>query len=185
MPQLNRMRPRIPAACIPVFLVIAMLSCIQGILLGKEEEILLRQLIQEFINSPKDGRFDRVIEIPYASAKLIPKVFLWCPMRHNDITIFCPHHGCPLRAAGWTDKLDDSRTDPRNPRLIYDLNGNLILVQAYYECSLLLSGNEKPRHRYLSASAEVMSQLPPHIVRLFPIILQQRCGRLHFACMIT
>ena len=22
-------------------------------------------------------------------------------MRHNGVTIFCPHHGCPLRAAGW------------------------------------------------------------------------------------
>ena len=184
MPQLNRMRPRIPAACIPVFLVIAMLSCIQGILLGKEEEVLLRQLIQEFINSPKDGCFDRVIEIPYASAKLIPKVFVWYPMRHNDVTIFCPHNGCPLRAARWTDKLDDSRAHPRNPRLINNLNGNLILVQAYYECSLLLSGNEVPLHRYLLASAEVMSQLPPHIVRLFPLFCSSGV-ELHFACMIT
>ena len=135
-------------------------------------------------NSPKDGRFDRVIELPYASAKLIPKVFVWYPMRHNDVTIFCPHHGCPLRAARWADKLDDSRAHPRNPRLINDLNGNLILVQAYYECSLLLSGNEAPRHRYLLASAEVMSQLPPHIVRLFPLFCSSGV-ELHFACMIT
>ena len=97
-------------------------------------------------------------------------------MRHNGVTIFCPHHGYPLRAAGWKDKLDDSRTDPRNPRLIYDLNGNLILVQVYYECSLLLPGSEKPGQRYLSASTKVMAQLPSHVVRLFLIILQQRCG---------
>ena len=46
-------------------------------------------------------------------------------MRHNDVAIFCPHHGCPLRATGWRDKLDDFHTDSRNQRLIYDLNGNL------------------------------------------------------------
>ena len=96
-------------------------------------------------------------------------------MRHNDVTFFCPHHGCPLKAAGWTDKLDDSGTDPRNPRLIYDLNGNLILVQAYFECSLLLLEIEKPGHRYLSASTKVMAQLPSHVKKLFLIILQQRC----------
>ena len=89
--------------CIPVFLVITMLSCIQGILLGKEEEILIRQIIREFINSPKDGRFDGVIKMACVSAKLIPKLFLWCHMRHNDITLFCPHHGCPLKAAGWKE----------------------------------------------------------------------------------
>ena len=153
-----------------------MFICMESIRLGKEEEKLLKFVVAEFERSPENGRFDRVIEMPHSSAKLIPKIFLWCPIRHFALTVCCPVHGCPLSVGKWTDTLDGSRADPRNPRLIYDLNGNLILVQAFYKCSELLSGLEKPGHSYLSASNEILELLPSHISRIFPIIMRQRSG---------
>ena len=91
--------------------------------LGKEEEALLRQILQEFESNPEDGRYDRTIETRHSDAQLIPKIFIWCPIRHYDLTINCPVHNCPLRVGRWTDVLQGIRTDPRNPRLVYDLHG--------------------------------------------------------------
>lgn len=159
-----------------VFLFIILCSYTKSVRLGKQEEELLKATLREFENAPENGRFQRVIEIPHADAKLIPKIFIWCPIRHNKLTIRCPVHNCPLRVGQWTDLLDGARTDPRNPRLIYDLNGNLILTQAFYECGHRLPGHEKTGHRYLSASNEILQLLPPSISRTFPIVMQQRCG---------
>lgn len=111
-----------------VFLVFCF-QCICCIRLGNEEELLLRRVLQEFETAPEDGRFDRTIEIHYKDAKLFPKILIWCPIRHNGLTIKCPVHNCPLRVGKWTDVLYGARADPRNPRLVYDLHGNLVLVQ--------------------------------------------------------
>ena len=103
-------------------------QCIYSIRLGNEEELLLRRVLQEFETAPEDGRFDRTIEIQCKDAKLIPKILIWCPVRHNGLTINCPVHNCPLRVGKWTDVLYGDRAGPRNPRLVYDLHGNLVLV---------------------------------------------------------
>lgn len=72
--------------------------------------------------------------------------------------------------------LNGARADPRNPRLVYDLHGNLVLVQAFYECSGQLPGHEKSGHRYLSASNEVLQLLLSSVTYMFPVIMQQRCA---------
>lgn len=76
----------------------------------------------------------------------------------------------------WTDVLNGARADPRNPRLVYALHGNLVLVQAFYECSGRLPGHEKSGHRYLSASNEVLRLLPSSVANMLPVIMQQRCA---------
>lgn len=159
-----------------VFFIMMFCCCNHCILLGKEEEDLLRRVLKEFETAPEDGRFDRTIEIPHKDAKLIPKIMIWCPIRHNGLTINCPVHHCPLRVGRWTDVLHGARADPRNPRRVYDLHGNLVLVQVFYECSDRLLGHEKDGHRYLSASNEIMRLLPSSVSKMFPIIMQQRCA---------
>ena len=159
-----------------VLLFIILCSCSQSIRLGKQEGKLLKDTLQEFEDAPENGRFERVIEMSHANANLIPKIFIWCPIRHNQLTILCPVHNYPLRIGHWTDLMDSSRADPRNPRLIYDLNGNIILVQAFYECSEKLPEREKTGHHYLSASNEILDLLPSRISRTFPIVMQQRSG---------
>lgn len=72
--------------------------------------------------------------------------------------------------------LNGAQADPRNPRLVYDLHGNLVLVQAFYECSGQLPGHEKSGHRYLSASNEVLQLLLSSVTYMFPVIMQQRCA---------
>ena len=158
-------------------LIILCLCCYtKSIRLGKREESVPKETLREFESAPENGRYDNVIEMPHTASKLIQKIFIWCPIRHSGLTIECPVHNCPLKIGMWTDVLYGLRTDPRNPRLIYDLNGNLLLVQAFYECSYRLDGHSKNGHRYLSASNEILQLLPPGISRRFPIIMRQRCG---------
>ena len=158
-------------------LIILCLCCYtKSIRLGKQEESVLKETLREFESAPENGRYDNVIEMPHTASKLIQKIFIWCPIRHSGLTIECPVHNCPLKIGMWTDVLYGLRTDPRNPRLIYDLNGNLLLVQAFYECSYRLDGHSKNGHRYLSASNEILQLLPPGISQRFPIIMRQRCG---------
>ena len=85
---------------------------VQSIRLGKEEEKVLKFVVAEFERSPENERFDRVIEMPYSSAKLIPKIYLWCPIRHFALTVCCPVHGCPLSVGKWTDTLTCDHTLP-------------------------------------------------------------------------
>ena len=97
---------------------------------------------------------------------------------HHQSHVNCvsPVHNCPLRVGKWTDVLDGARADPRNPRLVYDLHGNLVLVQVLYECSDRLPGHKNNGHRYLSASNEVLRLLPYSVANMFPVIMQQRCA---------
>ena len=127
-------------------------QCIYCVRLGNEEELLLKRVLREFDTAQEDGRFDRTIEIQYKDAKLIPKILIWCPIRHYGLTINCPVHNCPLRVGKWTDVLSGARADPRNPRLVYDLHANLVLVQVFYECSDRLPGHQKNCLLYTSPS---------------------------------
>ena len=159
-----------------LFHLLLNLTIVSCILLGKKEGEYLREVLKEFECVPDNGRYDRIITAPYRQAALIPKIFIWCPLRHYGITVLCPVHGCPLKVGRWTDLPDSTNANPRYPRLIYDISGNVILVQAFYECSKRLPENVMFGHRYLSASKEVLRLLPGRVAKEFPIIMQQRCG---------
>ena len=116
------------------------------------------------------------IEIQYKDTKLIPKILIWCPIRHNGLTINCPLHNCPLRVGKWTDVLYGAWADCSNLQLVYDFHGNLVLVQVYYDSSERLPGQEKNGHWYLSTSNEILQLLPSSVANMFPVIMQQQCA---------
>lgn len=116
------------------------------------------QLVDDFKRCPTNGRFDRVL-IPPLLAKenledyVYPKVFIWCPIEHYGLEINCPIHKRPLKPTFFTDEIE--KTSPRNPRLVYDLRGNVLLIQRMYVCH-----NEGMPHRYLSAGVHVLQSIP-------------------------
>ena len=176
---INNSRSKMGARKIAVSLLLFFwlcFQCIYCICLRNEEELLLKRVLREFDTAQEDGRFDRTIEIQYKDAKLIPKIFIWCPIRHYGLTINCPVHNCPLRLGKWRDVLSGARADPRNPWLVHDLHANLVLVQVFYECSDQLPGYQKNGHQYLSASNEVLPLLPSRVANMFPVIMQQQCA---------
>ena len=94
-----------------------------------------------------------------------PKIFIWCPIGHYGLKINCPLHGSPLTPGFFTDEVD--KKSPRNPRLVYDLRGNLLLIQRMYTCHFKGS-----THRYLSASEQILASIPRiHRQSFFPVVL--------------
>lgn len=162
--------------CFPILIFIVFSLVVEGnsIQLGEEEEKILKELIAEFEANPTEGRFDNVICLPNAQARLLPKIFIWCPIRHFKANVLCPIHKCPLRCGSWTSLL--SKESNFNPRCIYDLGGNVLLVQSYYLCPKQLTGTRSSGHRLLSASIDILESLPVSVTRAFPFELHHRSG---------
>ena len=131
--------------------------------LGENEQKTLSCLLREFDSQPSHPRYDSVIQ--FSKATNFPKVFIWCPIKHFDIEVLCPLHKVAIVFHCSTSNGKEESF--RQPRLVYDLYGNIILVQAIYRCPY-------NRHEYHSASSEILEVLPPRIARQFPFKLFYR-----------
>ena len=66
-----------------------------GIILGREEEEILIEVINEFKLNPTHW----IYSSPFTPDKgdvCISKIFLWCPLQHYQNRVLCPIHKCPL-----------------------------------------------------------------------------------------
>lgn len=128
----------------------------------------VKKLIKEFKTDPRSSRYDSFIISPRHGNEvqdfLLPKVFIWCPMQHYGLRILCPLHNSPLTAGFFTDELQ--KKGPRNPRLVYDLRGNVLLIQRLYICT------HGEKHKYFSASLSILENIPKFYgFGCFPIVM--------------
>ena len=142
-------------------------SVVNCITLGDKEHEILSNLLDEFRSHPAHPRYNCVI---YSGMKKIPKVFIWCPKQHLNIDIFCPLHKTPLVFHCWTSNVKADSF--RQPRLVYDLHGNIVFVQAIYRCPT--GDGSSSHHEYHSSSAEILAILPPEAAQQFPVKLFYR-----------
>ena len=135
-----------------------------GIWLSEEEQKLLDRLLVEYTSHADHYRYDSVINTGLENSRRLPKIFIWCPLQHSRVKVPCPVHSCQLTFDRWTSCVNGSNS--YNPRLVYDLEGNVVLIQAWYVC----------RHgdRFLSASKEIMDVLPGRIKDCFPFRMSHR-----------
>ena len=98
-----------------------------------------------------------------------PKLMIWSPQEQFGIGIKCPEHGNELRPYQWTN--DVSGKGGETPRLIYDLMGNVILVQRIYLCA-----NGRQRHKLRATTPDIHDVLPSYIKEYFPAVIFQRCS---------
>ena len=129
----------------------------------------VKKLIAEFKIDPRNKVYDNVIVPPRLGDGvqnfLLPKVFIWCPMQHYGLNILCPLHKLPLSAGFFTDELQ--KKGPRNPRLVYDLRGNVLLIQRLYICP-----NGGMKHKYFSGSLSILENIPKlYGLSCFPIVM--------------
>lgn len=133
----------------------------------------LRKIVDEFNTNPKDGRFLNVINPPvYGKVKsdfFLPKIFIWSPQEQfPEFKLLCPVHKCHLESKTFTSEIE--RQD-KMPRIIFDLFGNVLLVQRVYMCNM--RGHP---HKIVASSNDILSSLPDHIRNIFPILLFPRSG---------
>lgn len=133
------------------------------------------QVVKEFQKEPRHSRFSGVIQppqIPMSSFQraqfFLPKLFIWSPQEQYECRIKCTLHRCNVRETFLTDRIID---DKRSPRMIYDMGGNVLLIQRVYRCYGTPTG-----HRILSTAESIMLQLPRRVQAGFPFIFCHRSG---------
>jgi len=85
-----------------------------------------------------------------------------------DCKITCPVHKCPLIPKKFTSKTGKQ---DRMPRLIFDLFGNILLVQRIYKCNI--RGHP---HKIVASSNDLLVSLPNHVRNMFPFLLLTHSG---------
>ena len=157
---------------IQVFILFCYLITLNGgVYINEDAENVLRRVLDEFDRDPENYRYDHVILTSNLDSKFLPKIFVWCPIRHYKLNLLCPIHNCELQCKQWTSVL--AKESHWNPRLVYDLGGNVIFVQRYYEC-ISPPGLHWPSHSYLSGSKAILDIVPKRFIRQIPIILHYR-----------
>ena len=139
--------------CFLLLVLCSFFSLGRGIWFSEEEQKLVDKLLEEYSSHSGYYHYDSVISTGLENSRLIPKVFIWCPMHHNSIKVVCPVDRCVLTFNRWT--LCVVKNNKFNPCLVYDLEGNIILIQASYVC---------PRgDQFFSASKDILDVLPGRI----------------------
>lgn len=133
----------------------------------------LRMILEEFRKNPTDGKFLNIINPPLNGAMksdfFMPKIFIWSPQEQFlGCTLRCPVHKCTLQPWKFTS---EAGTKDRKPRLIFDLFGNVLLVQRIYLCKI--RGHP---HKIVASSYDLMFTLPRYIQNFFPITVFTRSG---------
>ena len=129
--------------------------------LDKESEDYIKEVIQDFQTTPNHGRYHHVIKPPVGKNDF-PPVFIWSPLQSSNIGLMCPYHSEILSPGMWTDDLVTPGS-VKNPRLVYDLFSNFLLIQQYYNCNQ----ENHPNHQFLSSDVRILTQLPRNTLESF------------------
>ena len=144
---------------------------------AKEVAKYIQKLTDMFDKDPASAQFYDIVHPPASVAGktqggfLLPKVLLWSPQEQYAVcTMKCPiHTDVVLRPWQWTKNLNGNKE--KRPRLIYDLFGNIILVQRIYLCA-----QGRNTHKLFAASPDLLNGLPETVREVFPVKLYQRSG---------
>ena len=156
------------SAFIPTLLAITLLH-------ADHNQNYVDSIIQQFEEDSQHFSHSPVIYPPLPppgspkEAYFRPKLMIWSPQEQFGIAIKCPEHGIKLQPYQWTS--DVSGKGGEMARLIYDLMGNVILVQRIYLCA-----NGRQRHKLRATTPDVHNVLPSYIREYFPAVIFQRCS---------
>lgn len=163
--------------CLVFILFISFLDLhvyVKSITLDDNAEKYVLKTIREFELNSRSTVSDHVILPPNLpeganSQKeyMLPKSFIWCPISHYQLPLCCPNHECILELGQWTDVL--TKLSYRNPRMVYNIDVNMLLIQRSYLC-------RQNHHRLLSARKTVIESLPRYISSVIPFNMYHRAG---------
>ena len=121
-------------------------------------------MLNNYSKQPQDTRYDITISPPSATSN-IPRVFVRCPISHYNIKITCHQHDKEFTCWRWTHNLVNS-VSGYNPRVAYNLFGNVLIIQQIYLC---IHGCSIHKERPLSVN--ISNTLPQVTRNALPFIL--------------
>ena len=151
----------------------------QAVNIDKDTENYIKELTDKYEKDPHSHFFSNVVQPPSlgyrdgdgnagslsnsATVHFLPKILIWCPLSKNSVELSCPDHPTEaLKISYWHGSVKEWR----QPRLLYDIFGNCLLVGRSYIC---------PRAcRFLSYDQRIISQIADSIP--VPFLLLHRCG---------
>ena len=130
-------------------------------ILDKESEYYIKEVFQNFQTTPNHGRYHHVIKPPVVK-KDFASVFIWSPQQNSNIDLMCLYHSEMLSPGMWTDDLVTPGS-VKNPRLLYDLFSDFLLIQQYFN----FNQENYPNHRILSSDVRILTQHPGNTLANF------------------
>ena len=158
---------------IPSFLCYAsIIMAVDSTLLSKDSEDYINGCIEMFLKNPKCLFFDGIVNPPRIGSSdetniesfFLPKIVIWCPLTRWQLSLICPSHKKILKPSYFMN----SNQVWRQPRLIYDLSGNVVLISRSYICQTQF------RCRFRSTDDIILQQIPAHFH--IPFVLSYRSG---------
>lgn len=122
------------------------------------------KIIDDFNENPKNPRFSNPFCLSKQEFELPLHVHLWSPLEQHDKNTKCIQHNLKLIGRGWKSVVE--KKNKNNPRLLYCVSNNIILIQRLYVCSSDCS--------FLSASKDFMNMLDEEIEQLFHFKMYHR-----------
>ena len=122
------------------------------------------KIIVDFNKDPKNPRFSNPFSLSRQEFSLPLHVYLWSPLEQHDKYIKCIQHNLNLIGRDWKSVVE--KKNKNNPRLLYCVSNNIILIQRLYVCSSNCS--------FLSASKDFMNMLDEEIEQLFHFKMYHR-----------
>lgn len=156
-------------------LVVLVILCAsaRGVPIDTRLEDYCKTLLAVYEKNPESELVQGIIE-PWVCRSLdameesdyfLPKVLIWCPLTRFKLVLKCPTHGTVLRNGVWKVSTKMSC----EPRLLFDLDGNTLLIARYYVCSC-----RGIYHRILSSDQVLREQVQRDVE--IPFILAHRSG---------
>ena len=152
------------ATIVCIFIGLLAEEC-KGVQLTQECVENIECLVQQYMQISDES--DRTTELSIKIANSSVGVLLWCPMSRFSKALRCPVHGNDLSYSRWVYKQSD------NPRMIYGLTKNDILVQRYYYCG---GSDHRSKHKILSTDQDILLQLSANERSAMKFKLRHKCG---------
>ena len=119
----------------------------------------LNELLEKVEKNPRDP----IYSSPVILDRDFPiRIFIWNPIERFGLKLNCLSHNKALQHASWSSNVLHNK-NRLNPRLIFCLHYNILLVQKVYKCPM----NDRPC-LLLATNSDLMDRYSEDIIKCFP-----------------
>ena len=138
-----------------------------GVDLSQSLQKAVDKIIADFNKDPKNPRYFHPFCLSSTEFELPLWIYIWAPLEQHGKSIKCIQHKSKLTGHNWKSVV--TKKSKNNPRVLYCVSNNIILIQRSYVCGGNLC-------TFLSASKELMNMFEEQIEQSFHFKMYHRSG---------